>query len=78
MSYESKSYGRCQNCNFVGLVERTSFVTLKEFDKLRNDPDHAPIARAMDVCMTCLATPTGMASLNLEHKRLPAEEYLVK
>jgi hypothetical protein len=76
MSYEAKNVGRCQNCNFAALVERSSFITLKEFEKLRNDPDHAPIARAMDVCITCLVTPTGYASPNLEHKRLPAEEYL--
>lgn len=71
--------GRCQNCEFAGVVAPVNdFLKKADVDLLMTDPNAEVRSLSLLVCPTCLETPCGVLSPNLAHRRLPEMEYLVK
>lgn len=69
--------GRCQNCEFAGLVMCVSdFLSKAKLDALAADPEGSIESETLFVCSTCFETPRGVLSANLAHRRLPESEYL--
>jgi hypothetical protein len=61
--------GRCDVCGFKGVLERQAYFN-------PGDMDGPVVIRKQ--CETCRHTPTGVWSPNMQPKRLPDADYLVK
>jgi len=68
-----QTLGICRNCNFRGVLERKAMATGADMNAVTGETAEA--LPYIPVCVTCFKTPTGCVSDNLNHKRLPAEEY---
>ena len=67
----------------MSQISKTKKARDSEFCYRPNDlntmtGDYSESVPKLLVCVTCLETPAGIKSDNLEHRRLPDEEYLVK
>lgn len=69
--------GRCMNCRMRGTLVSKPMVRpadVSSLDPANCSEDPKAIATIL-VCVTCFETPAGIRSENLEHQRLPKEEY---